>query len=404
MTQFSLPFIPLSRITGRTYTSGTAGVCSVTKVEIAMKYWPVNIVLVAFTICLFGCGPSEKPNDPGTTPTVDTPNSDPLPQVINDPPSEEDPIPPKPVEPAEVPTEDSESTKLTKKHAAMLVSEDGDRQAASDYFDGLGEEAIVPLLALVNDEDLDTRKGAVFYLIGKFEPENPEMVAAIAGKLSDEDRAVRHLALQMVRFFPVETLPETLPRLAEMLDPQKEHESNRLAVARLLKSLSSNKELIIPSLAKAAQSDPDEQVRSACIDAIFAIAPAELYVPILKNALMTETKAAIRRNAARRLELSGKAAEPAIEALAKALSDTDKDTRTSATNALLNLGEPAIPALIEQLKSPSRSAKLRAILVLGRLKKAAIPSLDALRAAAKDPDPEVQKLAKTVVKYLENLR
>jgi HEAT repeat protein len=375
-----------------------------------MKYWLVNIALVAFGVCTFGCGPSEKPGDPEPhprteTPTDQPPHLEPPPQIINGPSSEGNPnesitAPPT----VEVPLKDSAATKLTKMHAAMLVSEDGDRQAARDYFDALDDGAIAPLLAVINDEDLETRKGAVFYLIGKFEPENSELVTAMAAKLSDDDRSVRHLALQMVRYFPVETLPQTLPRLAEMLDHAKEHETNRLAVARLLKSLTSHKEIVLPALIKAAQHDPDEQVRAACIDTVFGIAAAEQYVPILQNALLNEEKTAIRRSAAKKLELSGNAATPAIDALAQALSDTDKDTRTSATNALLNIGAAAIPALVSQLKSPSRSAKLRALLILGKLKEAAVPSLAALRAATRDPDPDVQKLAKSVVKYLENLQ
>jgi len=91
-------------------------------------------------------------------------------------------------------------------------------------------------------------------------------------------------------------------------------------------------------------------------------------------------------------------------ALRKSLKDPAAIVRIAAVHALCDWGEEkeALPVLAEALKDKTDKARLYAIIALNKIGEKARPLLTDIKAAVKDSDNYVQRVARTTVKQLEN--
>ena len=93
-------------------------------------------------------------------------------------------------------------------------------------------------------------------------------------------------------------------------------------------------------------------------------------------------------------------AKPAMQAR---LEDPSMTVRITAAQALYSWGyeRDTLPVLIQALKHPTAKVRLFAIIALDKIGEKARPALAQIRAAAKDPDDYVKRVAKTVLSRLE---
>ena len=258
-------------------------------------------------------------------------------------------------------------------------------------------DQVLPLLA---DSQVEVRRGAAFYWLGSFDPAVPDQVAAFTALLGDSDRTIRGIGLAAVKQMPAADQLAALPRLAEMLDPNREDRAdNRAGVARLFGSLRSQAAAGLPALLASAKSDPDAKVRAADLAAIAQIAPADQAVAPLRAGL-ADRDAAVKVVATAQLRRLGKASEPAAKDLAAALADGDQRVRDSAAEALILIGAPAVEPLAGVLAGKSDEARKYALVALGRIGAPAKAALPAIEKCLKDGDAATSQLAAQALKQI----
>lgn len=285
---------------------------------------------------------------------------------------------------------------------ADLVSENlPARTQAERNLAELGDRAEPQLLAALNDDSPAIRRAAAFTLLEMFDPRDEKMVAAFRLALADDDRTVRHIALQAVKDLPHADLVSALPRLAQMLDSRRESEANRGEVARLIGKLESDAHSMLPALMRAAREDPSAKVRSACLFTISRVADAAAVVSVCQEALNKDNDATVRAVAAARLGRIGPAASEAAADLGRTLEDKDDSVRRAAADALVRIGPLAVPVLIQSLESKDPRARQWAVFALGNLGPAAQPATAALRKRLNDEDPAVRQLTEAVLVRLQ---
>jgi HEAT repeat protein len=249
------------------------------------------------------------------------------------------------------------------------------------------------VLPLLRDPSAPVRRGAAFYLLGKFDPAQADQVVAFSALLDDDDQTIRGFGLTAVKQMRSQDQIETLPRLTGMLAAMRETKpENRAAIARFIGGLKREAASAADALADAAADDPDAKVRAACLAAIVQVAEPGMCLAPLANGL-GDSDPAVRLVAAAKLQSFGTAAVPAARQLAAALGDTDQRVREKAATALIAIGAPAVESLVPQLSAPNVEAKklaLAAFAKIGPPAKAALPAIEKCKA---DADPEVKKLA-----------
>jgi len=100
---------------------------------------------------------------------------------------------------------------------------------------------------------------------------------------------------------------------------------------------------------------------------------------------------------------SAKTKESATPALQKTLKDPAAIVRVAAAHALCDWDrcDQALPVLADALKDNNAKARLYAIIALNKIGPKARPALPRIKAAMKDPEGYVQRVARTTVKYLQ---
>lgn len=266
----------------------------------------------------------------------------------------------------------------------------------------LGDNATARLLPLLSDEKLEVRRGAAFHLLSSFDPSAKDQVAAYTKLLGDPDATIRGLALEAAKQMTAQEIATAMPQLTALLDPQTETKpKNRAEVARFAGSLKQKGLPFARALSKSAVNDPDERVRSAAIFALTQIAKPDDCLPTLQKGL-TDQQPGVRLVAAGRLKALGMQAQPAADALGKALSDSDERVRTSAAEALVRIGVLAVPVLGEQLGSQDANARKLALACLSSLGAAAKGELAKIEKLQQDQDPDVREAAKILVTRLKS--
>ncbi|GIV96799.1 MAG: hypothetical protein KatS3mg057_1456 [Herpetosiphonaceae bacterium] len=206
----------------------------------------------------------------------------------------------------------------------------------------LGEAAVLPLIAALQDPEMHVRRWAAFGL----------------GRLGDT-RAVE-------------------PLLAALQDP--EWEVRRKSAAALFRFR--DQRAVRPLMALLA--DPNPNVRAAAVWALGALAAVEA-IPALTS-MLTDSSQFVRTRAANAL---GSIGEPALLPLLDFLVNAPAEAIPAAAEALEAIGDArAGDQLIKLLAHPDRTVRLQAARALGQLqdKRAARPLIPFLN----DPDPHMR--------------
>ncbi|MBI4057048.1 MAG: HEAT repeat domain-containing protein [Elusimicrobia bacterium] len=103
------------------------------------------------------------------------------------------------------------------------------------------------------------------------------------------------------------------------------------------------------------------------------------------------------------LRVSSPKAKKYFPEIANALKSQDEDVRAYAAVALGLIGDKnAVPHLVKGLKDPQPKVRWSAALALGKIGSKSKPVVEALRAAQKDPNAEVRRLATEALKEIRS--
>lgn len=274
------------------------------------------------------------------------------------------------------------------------------REEAATALEKLPSEQVDMLWTLLSDREVQVRRGAAFFLLGQFDPQQPRHIQAFAALLNDPDRTIRGLALAALRQCSRSHQREQLGRVVPLLDPaREEHAEHRAAVARWLGQLREDAQAALPALTSAVRADPDPRVRGAALVSVSQVAPIPAALPVLVEAL-DDREPSVRLVAAARLRQMDAAAALAADRLAARLADDDSRVAEAAASALLRIGPPAVPVLSRQLSATQPAVRRLALTVLAELGPAAAPARPHIESCLKDADPHVRKLAEAILARL----
>jgi HEAT repeat protein len=253
---------------------------------------------------------------------------------------------------------------------------------------------------LLTAPQASVRRGAALFLVGQFDESDSRQVEAFTALLADSDAFVRARGLDAARQFGSADKIAALPKIAALLDAQRDDRAeNRAAAARLIGGMKKDAHGATPEMEKAAASDADAKVRSAAATAVAQIADTPEVVRVLKKVL-TDKDPSVRLVAAARLRQLNRDAAPAAAELAAALADTEKNIAEAAAEALIRIGSPAVEPLAEQLAATSLPARKLALACLVKLGPVAKPAASRIQKCKQDADPEVRQLAEVALKSL----
>jgi HEAT repeat protein len=261
----------------------------------------------------------------------------------------------------------------TRQAAAVALGRIGDRQATTALVQSLRDpELAVPaagalarigdrnafegLLPLLGSGDASIRQSAIAALnsIG-----HPEMAGRVASLLADSDPLVRESAVRIAGYFGY---PDCIEQVLQCCH------------------------------------DENEAVRRAAIESLAFFDDARV-VPTLADALDERQPSAVRAAAAAAMMRSDHAV--AVDALARALRDSDAWVRYVALRSLGSIGDPAVvPAVLETLRTDAAPhVRLAAIDVLGRL--APAEAWDVLEPLARSSDSDIGGAAIVALGHLD---
>ena len=249
-------------------------------------------------------------------------------------------------------------------------------------------------VSLLKDELVQVRRGAVFGLLGDFDPDNPAVVRAMIEALGDGDRRVRHIALQAVGKLAGPDILPAMPQLVERLADEGEDTSIRIQVVRLLGRSGLHAQDGLPTILSVLQHDQDRNLHAACMYAATKIAEDPVaVVDVLSSIVHSDSDSSLRRMAVVRLGALGSPAAPAIDNLVSALSDEDPVVRGAAADALGQIGPAAIEPLVKRFDSMDRELRILALYAVGKMGPAAESVTAQLEQLMDDPDHAVRRAA-----------
>ena len=278
------------------------------------------------------------------------------------------------------------------------------RQPAREHFDALGEAAVDEFLKAMKDEAPAVRRGAVFGLLARFDPGDAKMVTAFINSLADENQSVRNIALAAVQRLNGRSRMAAIQPLAVMLGNRSEGKHNRGQAARTLGRFQTSDVAAIAAVFEALKSDPDRDVRAACLNAVRKInvsAPDAIavYLAVLRN----DSDARLRRIAAVRIGGNGRAAAMAAPPLADAMNDKNERVRVAVADALTAIGPDAIGPLVRFFDSDDRVLRILTIGAVGRMGAQAKSAVPELRKLRDDEDEAVRNAVEIALKSIESL-
>ena len=361
-------------------------------------------VYISFSLALAGCGRS---NHVSPTPSVDAPqkvtravaeSDSPLsPETAADPNTTSST---KAVEIKEITTGPTDTAPpAVDDPTRQLVAEMSDHnpqlrsRAVQQLIESIGDPKNT-LVILLFDKDVEVRRGAAFGLMDRFDPGDETIAEAAARALSDEDRSVRQLAVQIVSQLNDELIETIVPQLAQLVEDDTEDLGIRIRATRLVGRLRASGRAALSALIQVIRHESPRNLRTAAIDAAVKVTdnPSEI-ISVLHELLASDDDALLRRIAATRLGQFGSQASVAVTDLVQALRDPEPRVRQSAANALGQIGPAALPHLEPLLDSDGREIRMRAIYSIGRMgatAKSMVPRMEALRS---DPDKGVAQAA-----------
>lgn len=128
--------------------------------------------------------------------------------------------------------------------------------------------------------------------------------------------------------------------------------------------------------------------------------PSEARAPVPLDTLLAQLRAAspkTRALAATALADSGPAVAIRMQALRRALDDSDREVGEAVVWALGTIGAPAVPVLAGALSDPRAVVRIRALSALARVGQPADAVREQIRQAMYDPDVSVQKMAAVAI-------
>lgn len=261
-------------------------------------------------------------------------------------------------------------------------------------------EARAPMFSLLTDSDAAVRRGAAFFLLNQFDPDQPAEQQALAALIADPDEAVRGIALQAAWKFREGDRRSAAITWASRLNPKDEPKpEHRASLARFIAGIKSEAAAAAPQLQTAVESDPDPRVRGAALVALAETATPEIVISGCQTALADELPS-VRIVAAARLRKLGAAAAPAKKELAAALADADSAVRLAAAETLVKIGAPAVAEVAAQLKSEQAETRKLAVACLASLGPAAKTAAPALRPLLADPVAQIRTAAEQALRGL----
>ena len=258
--------------------------------------------------------------------------------------------------------------------AALKGDDTGLRLGAAKALGGMAAHARDAIPALIenlghSDEELRSEVIETLGLIGA------EAVAPLTTSLSWPDPKLRSgsaRALAAIGAASAPAGPELLARLAV----EKERDV-RSALLGALPRVGLPQEKIIAPLVQEFRGS-DEQLRSAALNALLLLRPAEKTVVPAIAALLNDPQPAVVERAALALGRFGAAAKSALPALAAGAS-RDGAQRAAFAAALTEIGGPAVPEILRQIeKAPAASLNREhwAIKLLSGIGGAGLPELE----------------------------
>ncbi len=252
---------------------------------------------------------------------------------------------------------------------------------------------------IASADQIDVRRGAAFYLLERFDENDPIQVKGIVAALDDEDAAVRRMALQLV-LRSQRLTAEQLPAVAKLMSDPAADKASRIKAIRGMAKMSEAAKTILPELRQVAANSTEPSVRSAAVYTLSRIDPSDEGVGCIVERLKNDNAAEVRQLAAARL---GRLRSPhSAPALCAALKDGDSKVRQSAADSLGRLGPLAVGPLIEHLKSADTEVRKLAIYALGKngaAANSAIPHLERLTEV--EESAEVRKLAQLTIRVIK---
>lgn len=308
------------------------------------------------------------------------------------------------------------------------------RSRAATALEHIGAASATPVSGRLTDATAATRMAAT-RILGNV-PTSPETLSMLAERLSDEDTQVRLSAMKAlarkgrdavepltaqlrasdpgVRSRAAETLGDlqrngssAVPPLIEALKDSEP--AVRAAAARALGKIGPEATSAVPALRDAAK-DSDVTVAARAADAITnltathkseIVRPGEILGGMVTSAMpevVEKTPMAATPAPATRIKPKlPKAApvkavsSPSPAALIKQLISPKDAQRTSAAEALAQLGPKALPALDDALASPNPALQRAAAKWLGTLGPVSAPAVPRLEALVKSPSAELRE-------------
>jgi HEAT repeat protein len=200
-----------------------------------------------------------------------------------------------------------------------------------------------------------------------------------------------------------------VPALAEFLDNPRRKDPPMIdeAVVHALGHIGRPARAAIPAMVRVSGRDFDlERAVHTAIDSILAAGGDAADIQALIKALL-DKDVGTRLRSAKALGSLGPAAKAAIPALTEALHDADADVRHQAlqslrrVNTALKPSEAEVAVYIQDLHDPDAAVRLGAVKSLSRMGPALAPALQALDEAARDPDPDVRRLATDLLRQAQ---
>jgi HEAT repeat protein len=225
----------------------------------------------------------------------------------------------------------------------------------------LGEAAIGPLMARLEDAAWEDRRGPTDALIQLGEPAVQPLIEA----LQNEDSGVRHSAAYALGRIEEAKETEAGEAVKELLTDA--NESVRAAAARSLGLLGVTE--AVPLLIERLHDVPAVRANASSALAMFG----DEAIPALAEALQDED-ADVRAAAAEALGASKSA--DAVTPLIDALSDEAESVRLPVARGLARLGDLAVPILVERLADEETGMQIALSAILGQIgNQDAVPAL-----------------------------
>ncbi|MFH1652726.1 MAG: HEAT repeat domain-containing protein [Pseudomonadota bacterium] len=183
--------------------------------------------------------------------------------------------------------------------------------------------------------------------------------------LKSKDYEMRLLGVKALKVMGKHAVPAALPGILYVLRSAKK--SDRQTIIETIGSFGFRAKLAIPELNKVLK-DPDESIRTAAIEAMSQMiskSTSKILIPIFIRSL-TDPNNIVRSYAAIALGKIGSDAKQAIPSLIRVVK-FDSDCREAAAKSLSKIGPSAIPALQKLLKGNSSDVKSSAIEALGNI-------------------------------------